>query len=268
VTAYGGGAARCKVETWDSDGMILTVKVLCFTVAGAPVDSQYTVLYQADELPGGNDAGYARVTAAGVAPTQFQVNSSGPAVLNTVTHAPGSGLYRIDLPGLGAPGGNIQVTAFGPGSVHCKARSLSHDDAPVRTVAVVGCHNSLGTLVDSAFSIAYTNNEVPNRRHGAYAQANADGSGAPPPGSFSTTGPVAYARLADGVYDVNLSAMPAFNDTNVVVTAFGSGATTCKVGGWFAAAGPSTTVRVLCFGSTGAPANHPFSLHYITNLPI
>jgi hypothetical protein len=163
VTAYGAGPARCKVERWDSDGSTLTVKVLCFTAAGAPVDSRYTVLYQADELPGGNDAGYALVTAAGAAPTQFQVNSSGPAVLNTVTHTGGSGLYRIVLPGLAVSGGNLQVTGYGPGSVHCKVRSLNHDDVPGETVVVVGCHNSTGTLVDSAFSIAYTSADSTRR---------------------------------------------------------------------------------------------------------
>jgi hypothetical protein len=34
------------------------------------------------------------------------------------------------------------------------------------------------------------------------------------------------------------------------------------------AVAPGTTVTVLCFAWTGAPANHPFSLLYTTNLPI
>ncbi len=39
VTAYGGGAAYCKVASWSVFG----VGVRCFSPGGAPADSQYTV---------------------------------------------------------------------------------------------------------------------------------------------------------------------------------------------------------------------------------
>jgi hypothetical protein len=143
-------------------------------------------------------------------------------------------------------------------------------------VVVVGCHGTGGALTDSAFSMAYTNNEVPSRRHGAYARADATVAGAPPDW-FSTTGGVVVTRRPDparpgellaGVYDVVLSGMPPSDDTNVVVTAHGSGATTCKVSSWGPTAPPGTVVTVLCHAWSGTAANRPFSLLYTTNRPV
>jgi hypothetical protein len=39
VTAYGGGSSFCKVSVWTLSG----VGVRCFTTAGVPADSSYTV---------------------------------------------------------------------------------------------------------------------------------------------------------------------------------------------------------------------------------
>jgi hypothetical protein len=41
VTAYGGGKAQCKVESWGSND----VSVRCFRPTGAPVDSRYVIFY-------------------------------------------------------------------------------------------------------------------------------------------------------------------------------------------------------------------------------
>jgi hypothetical protein len=39
VTAYGGGSAQCKVESWGPQ----TVFVRCFAPGGAPADAMYDV---------------------------------------------------------------------------------------------------------------------------------------------------------------------------------------------------------------------------------
>jgi hypothetical protein len=44
VTAYGSGSEACKVSSWSSLGPDFIVYVRCFTVAGTPVNTQYTVL--------------------------------------------------------------------------------------------------------------------------------------------------------------------------------------------------------------------------------
>jgi hypothetical protein len=45
VSAYGSDASHCKLESWGStpDGMATDVYVLCFSSAGAPVDSMFTL---------------------------------------------------------------------------------------------------------------------------------------------------------------------------------------------------------------------------------
>jgi Zn-dependent metalloprotease len=44
VTSYGGDSASCKVQSWGSGGSNFVANVNCFSAAGAPVDSRYTVL--------------------------------------------------------------------------------------------------------------------------------------------------------------------------------------------------------------------------------
>jgi hypothetical protein len=45
VTAYGSGSERCKSGGWSSSGGTLDASVVCFTPAGAAVDTLYTVSY-------------------------------------------------------------------------------------------------------------------------------------------------------------------------------------------------------------------------------
>jgi hypothetical protein len=45
VTAYGSGNERCKVGSWGAFNNQLDATVLCFTPAGAPVDTFYTLSY-------------------------------------------------------------------------------------------------------------------------------------------------------------------------------------------------------------------------------
>ena len=43
VTAYGGSANRCKVQSWNSSGAAKLVNIRCFDTAGAPADSTYVL---------------------------------------------------------------------------------------------------------------------------------------------------------------------------------------------------------------------------------
>ena len=45
VTPYGVGTSNCRVLSWNTSASDLIINVGCYTTAGAPVDSMYTVLY-------------------------------------------------------------------------------------------------------------------------------------------------------------------------------------------------------------------------------
>ncbi len=268
VTAYGDGNERCKVQGWGVGGRDLHVRVRCHTPAGVLADARYTVLYQANEtVRDGADSGYAWVGGAGTPSMLYQANSSG--AVNTVTHTPGTGIYTVTFPGLTRGGGNAQVTGYGTTTEYCKIRSTS--TTAIETRVIVGCHNAAGTLTDSVFTVAYTAGEVPSGRKGAHGLAFDATSTAWYLASprFNTSGGAVWARrtVDPGVYEVLLSGMPSMDDTNVIVTAYGSGGTTCRVHNWVTSlSGEDTTVTVGCLTPAGTPANHPFSILYTTDL--
>jgi hypothetical protein len=88
-------------------------------------------------------------TAASYLPAApYQANSSG--AVNRITRS-GKGNYRVILPNLGAAAGNVQVTAYGSGSEHCKVAYWNSVEG-IR----VKCYTATGNPVNTRFDVSFT----------------------------------------------------------------------------------------------------------------
>ncbi|WP_437851613.1 hypothetical protein [Sorangium sp. So ce363] len=271
VTAYGAGAERCKVNSWVRSGDDVDVHVNCFTAGGAPVDTQFSVAYVHKSGTGSSDEAYVwanNPTASAYTPAAtYQFNSSG--VNNTIARE-GVGYYAVTLPGQTAGGATVEVTAYGPGSDHCKVGSWgqSGDDAVVR----VRCFDSSGAPSDSQFTLNFARSrQVNGGLSYSYAWANNATAAAYTPSLSYQEGYIAgdlgevetditAGRTSAGRYSVSLPGMSA-SGSNVQITAYGTGPEYCKVVGW---SGNETNanVNVACFDASGAPADTRFVLVY------
>lgn len=268
VTAYGGGQERCKVEHWVPSGRDLHIKVRCHDAFGVPVDALFSAFYHHSKALQPRQAGYVwadQPTAAWYTPNLlYQANSKGGT--NTV-HRIGVGRYRVSFAGFTRVGGDVQVTAYGPTSEHCKVVFWG-----VSTVDVA-CYRANGSPADSRFSVLYTDQGTPTAPglHGAYLWANQPTSAAWYAASstyrWSSASSIWARRTGPGAYEVLLSGQPASGDTNVIATAYGDDNRTCNVSHWVAS-GSSTLVRLRCRQPGGVPADARFTLLFTTNRPV
>jgi hypothetical protein len=145
VTAVGDVAAVCGVQRWFGypEGRYLAVRVRCRDASGQAVDSRFAVTFTAGPVPGAylhadrpSDAGY---TATGV----FQFNSAGQP--NTVTRT-AAGEYRVTLPGVAGPAGDLQVTPYDT-TANCVVTSISE----VR----ITCRDPSGAPADAQFLLIF-----------------------------------------------------------------------------------------------------------------
>jgi hypothetical protein len=141
----GTGKAHCKTWEWGS-GTDVGVEVRCYTPAGAPVDTKFTVLL----TPPAAHPAYAwadQPRPPTTRPTVFSSNPLGGAV--TITNY-GTGVYSIAWIGVDAEirdFGNTQVTAYGEGAAQCKVSGFTHE-----TVGVL-CFAPNGARVDTYFTV-------------------------------------------------------------------------------------------------------------------
>jgi hypothetical protein len=158
VTANGTGSERCKVAGWYPTGSAQQVNVRCFTSAGSAVDTRFTMTYVSGlDLLGspccsGTDSAYVwanQPTSSFYTPSlAYQFNNNTGAT-NTVTRS-GVGAYAVQLPYESLSYGDVQVTAYGSGSEHCKVASWSPSGG-----VQVRCFNSMGSPVDTSFDMAF-----------------------------------------------------------------------------------------------------------------
>jgi len=268
VTAYGPTTHSCKVVNWFPSGTAQLINVRCFTAAGVPVDTFYTLSYT---NPGGfgYDLGYVwanqPTTATYVPSPLYQANSSGAT--NRIDRL-GTGSYRVRLPNLGKAAGHVQVTAYGSGPERCKVGSWGPGGTE-QTIRVF-CYRPTGSPVDTLFTLTYVRNGNilgapvccrPDGHHTAYAWANQ-------PGAASYTPAPAYqfadfgrqstiSRLAVGSYAVHPPV--ALGNGNVQVTAYGDGSAQCKVNFWT----PTAGIRVLCFTTAGSPVDTFYDVGFV-----
>jgi hypothetical protein len=149
VTAYGSDSTYCKVAGWG----VPTVNVRCFTAAGAPADSLFTLVYNRQHLStvGGPGAyGWTQDTNGAISP--FYTWHSTAQTLTT-THT-STGFYTVFVPGIkGAGSTNAHVTAYGSGNESCQVGSFVASGTG--TNIEVRCFRPDGTPVDTLFTVSY-----------------------------------------------------------------------------------------------------------------
>jgi hypothetical protein len=265
VTAYGGTANRCKVQSWVRSGITLYVTVRCHTAAGALANTQFVVQYF--RAGAGNPQQQAYLWAhspssAAYYPSRYySFNSRGGT--NYVTRS-SAGVYQAHLPGFTRVGGNVQVTGYGSDSRYCKVSSWGVSAVTVR------CFTAGGVPADSMWSLRYTDLHVANdARRGAYVWANNPTSLLYTPSAtyrwHSQGNTITIARSGTGSYQVRIPNMAAYNRTSTMVTGYSGSSATCAVGSWTSNGVGGTNVRVYCRTATGALTNAYFTLSYLTN---
>ncbi|MBA2458445.1 MAG: hypothetical protein H0V43_05745 [Gemmatimonadales bacterium] len=150
VNAVGTGGAHCKVYNWGTDGESpnLLVDVRCYTRAGAPADTKFTVLFV---LPAPHVA-YAwadKPSTASYSP--FAYYSSNPSLEATTTTRSTVGKYTVSWTAVEpeiVDIGDVQVTTYGSGSTQCKAVELTYYGE-----VVVNCFGPDGIYRDSRFTV-------------------------------------------------------------------------------------------------------------------
>jgi len=164
----------------------------------------------------------------------------------------GPGNYTVDLGVIvNRPGANVQVTAYGMATGHCKTAGWSGGAARVR------CFDAAGRPADLRFTLLVTRAE-PGTQGTWYAWAGQPGAAnyrAAPNYAFTPGGSaVNVSRSAAGAYRVNFGA-PLGAGGDAQVTAYGTGSEYCSIRGW-----SSSGVDVRCFAASGVPADAAFSL--------
>lgn len=162
VTAYGAGSAHCKVVSWGGT----SVNVACFTAAGAPVDSFFTLNYDNRVSPnGGPSFAYAwadqPATASYTPSATYQYGAlasectsfAGPITIQRTS----VGRYAVQIPTLSPTGSNVQVTAYGSGGESCKV--VGWGGSGTGTQVSVACFNAAGAAVDTRYVVVYTTDQ-------------------------------------------------------------------------------------------------------------
>jgi hypothetical protein len=260
----------CKVGNWFPSGAHLNATVLCYTAAGAPVDSLFTASFTGT-LNNPGDFGFVWASSPSSAELvpytpalSYQFNSKGRT--NTVERF-SPGRYAVFMPGLGGTtvGGTVLVTGYSFNPSTCIVTDWFSDGADLEID--VQCRNAAGSQADAFFTTTYARNTSTLGVVGApegyvLAIEPISGSSTPPAAQqFNSTGAVnTVTRNGVGSYTVDLPGLDQ-NNGDVQVNASGFGTERCKVGGWGAWSG-SLHVNVNCFGSGGVPVDARFTMSY------
>ncbi len=160
VSAYGGSNQRCQLRRWRSMGGAALLEVACFTPAGAPADSMFTLslTQQAVPSPAGaarRKGAYARVTihdGQATVPLNWQYNALSSSAVYATTSSAGN--YVVNVPrSSSVTNDHVQVTATGTTAARCRVKGWGRYSD--RTAISVGCTNMAGASIDSAFELRY-----------------------------------------------------------------------------------------------------------------
>jgi len=153
VTAYGPGSEWCTAWNWAASGTSQLVQVHCYTAAGVPANSRFTMAYVVNGnilgeprccSPDGNPTAYAfahNPTASSYVPAPaFRYGFSPTGLIRRLS----VGRYEVDYD-WSSDVGTIHVTAIGQGS-RCKLESWG-----TTTTAFVRCTNTTGAPMDATY---------------------------------------------------------------------------------------------------------------------
>jgi hypothetical protein len=265
VTAYGSDGAYCKTGSWGPDGTRQRVKVRCFSAAGTPADSRFTLSYTNRTGTSVKPLVYvfsSQPTAASYTPpANYQHNSVGG--LTTITR-PSVGTYTINVPNAAGPAGNVQVTAYGAGTESCTAWNWADSGTALRIQ--VRCWSTTGVAADSKFTMTYARD---TNLLGRSVCCNSDGhptaylfahngtaASYVPASQFGTdNAPITHPSTGRYVVDYGGVAQQGVAHVSTV----GYGVNRCKIESWAS----ETSVNVLCTDLTGAPANATYQFHHV-----
>lgn len=149
VTAVGASNERCNVASWTSNWLgTLSIDVRCRKGNGNLSDSGFVVEYVKSQGGQSQSALGAYVwmdqPAGGTLSTQYMWGDS-----ITVTRL-AQGRYDLNFATQNMNAGNVEVTAYGTGTQHCKVESWGSFKATVR------CYTETGALSDTQFTLRYT----------------------------------------------------------------------------------------------------------------
>jgi hypothetical protein len=273
VTAYGSGTETCKVANWNPSGTTQQINVRCFTNAGTPVDTRFTLTY-AHPSSSPKPMAYlwadqASATSEYTPSASYQFNSTGAA--NTVVRT-GVGTYTAKLPGVGSATGHVQVTAYGTGSERCKVVNWS----PSGTTQQVNvkCFTSAGTAGDTRFTLTYVSGiSIVGSTccgGGPGTPTGYDWADQPTSSSYTPSLPYQFNVTVGAINTITRSGVGAYaaqfpfqslDRGDVQVTAYGSASEYCKVASWALSSG----VQVRCFNSAGAPVDTRFDVTFLSS---
>jgi hypothetical protein len=279
VMAYGVSNHRCKVESWYLGAVsdALSVFVRCHAPDGSPVSTPFVVAY-GDAVPPAAAGAYlwsSNASASHAPPARYSYNSAGQSnfVERTAT-----GRYVVTMNGIAMWGGNVQVTAYGTGSEHCKVTGWGPSSGATR--AWIACFDANGAAADARFSFRYGTDLAFYGLEQSFAWANNSfaASYTPSPtyqdyasctypdneqtcvaGSDDTAG-----RTSTGKYWVRYPGA-ILGPTSALVTAYGSSSNYCKPEGWSGSA--SATVNVGCYDSAGHAVDTQFTQLFLSRAP-
>jgi hypothetical protein len=156
ITAYGSDSSYCKISSWG----VSTVNVRCFTAAGAPVDTMFTLRYTdkhvANSFQRGAYVWANQPATAGYTPsTTYAFHSQGNAITAARTSA---GQYQIRIPNLAALNRtSVMVTGYGATNTNCDVVSWGSNGIGGVNVNV-RCQTAAGVAADSMFTLSYLTN--------------------------------------------------------------------------------------------------------------
>jgi len=293
VSSFGSSNERCKVVHWAGSNDGLEVFVNCFSFAGVPVNSLFTLHFsqRSDVVPQGEAEQGAYVwmnnlTGSNNPSTAWQWTSThGANGTGVAVNYGGPGLYYLTFAGINIPingnanTGTVQVTAYGSDNAFCKVTGWGNSAANVQCFDGT-THQSK----DSQFDLVYTNASPDNVR--SYNGAFIEGGEPPVIPSYRTHGMIFSSNDAHGYpqgttanlvtaslrtggrgagdYTVRFPGMATNGGLpiGVNVTTFGGFTTEmCQIGGWVAS-GNDGFATVFCYDSNNNPADEDFLTTY------
>lgn len=163
-----------------------------------------------------------------------------------------TGIYAVTMPGLGpAEGGNVQVTAYGSGTTHCKYVDTTRSGSDL--IIIVQCRDG-DMWADSEFLVQYLSGSNTPGYQSAYLTYRL-GTVTDSYHSYGATNTV--TRIGTGIWRVDFGSGFTRLGGIVHVTAVGWGVEFCKVRSWGA-----DQAEVRCYTSYGTPVDTDWSLRY------